>query len=263
MNSAAFLVLLFSIFVSALAAPQPEPHQGIPEDPEPVTTVTSCGGLLETTSAIINFQVGGSIRADMRCLWIVNAPYDTQRFSLVSSGLNENDGLFVTAYGKEGPGLQYKVASLGQNHTFVSRTVLVTLNVGHAPTFGFSLKFFSSGSAGAVAITGYIGLTTARGNLSYPLGGGNYQNSESALITITPTVPGKPTLRFTFVDMEGASCLYDYVRTFTWFENTYSQVARFCGTTIPTSLTLAEGVGLVSFTSDASVTGPGFAFEWE
>lgn len=120
-------------------------------------------------------------------------------------------------------------ASLGQNHTFVSRTVLVTLNVGHAPTFGFSLKFFSSGSAGAVAITGYIGLTTARGNLSYPLGGGNYQNSESALITITPTVPGKPTLRFTFVDMEGASCLYDYVRTFTWFENTYSQVARLDG----------------------------------
>ncbi|XP_021958573.1 exoskeleton protein RP43 [Folsomia candida] len=203
----------------------------------------------------------------MRCIWTLKAPAHDLRFVLVSSGLKETDGLYLTEFGHlhAGPGRQQRVTTIGQNYTFISKHVFITLNVGHAPTFGFSLQFFSSGYDDIFQrLTGQSSLTTGKGNLSYPVGGGQYGNNEVVWFTISSSVPSQPTLRFTRVDLEyNGSCNYDSLQTYTWFNNQFTEVARFCGTTIPPSLTLTEGLGLISFGTDGSTTGSGFDFEYE
>ncbi|OXA49526.1 cubilin [Folsomia candida] len=258
-------LVLVLLAVSAWGAPQ-KYQDNRPEDPVPVETITTCGGYIETSSGTINYQVGGSIRADMRCIWTLRAPVLNQRFVLVSSGLHETDGLYLTDFGYSGTGTgaQQRVTTVGQNYTVTSRNVLITLNVGNAPTFGFSLQFFSSGAENNQLLTGHTSLTAVSGNYSYPPGGGQYNNSETAWFTICPSVPSRPTLRFTRVDVEhNGQCGFDSVSTFTWFDNQFTEVAMFCGTTIPTSLSLQGGIGLIRFSSDATDARTGFDFEWE
>ncbi|OXA63049.1 cubilin [Folsomia candida] len=263
MNTTAIIALVAFLFAVATAAPQP--YQGRPEDPEPVVSVTTCGGHVDASSASIQFQLGGSIRADMRCVWIVRAPYTVQRFSLISSGLKETDGLYITAISSSGLRNSEKLSTLGQNVTVPSKSVMITLIVGHAPTVGFKMEFYSSGgSSVAPDVTSYTILTTAKGNMTYPRNGGNYGSNEIALFPIAPSVPGQPTLRFTRVDLEtGTSCQFDSIRIYNWFDGDYRQVAIFCAYTIPVSVTFQDGAGVVLFSSDSSVTRTGFDFQYE
>ncbi|OXA63048.1 cubilin [Folsomia candida] len=262
MNPTATVFVIALLFAVATAAPQP--NQGTAEDTEPVVTLTTCGGHVDASSATIQFQLGGSIRADMRCVWIVQTPYFTQRFNLIASGLKETDGLYITAVSKAWLGYTDKLSSIGQNVTLTSRSAIITLIAGHAPTLGFKMEFYSSGSSISPDVTSHAILTTTKGNLTHPSNGGNYGNYENALFAIAPSVPGQPTLSFTRVDVESSgACLFDSVRIYNWFDGDYLQVAIFCGTTIPTSVTFQDGVGLVLFSSDSSVTGTGFDFQYE
>lgn len=116
--------------------------------------------------------------------------------------------------------------TIGQNVTIHQKIVIITLIVGHAPTFGFKLEYYSSGSNWNTDLTGYAVLATTKGNLTYPINGGNYRSFENALFPIAPTVPGQPTLRFTRVDLEvHSSCLYDSIKTYNWFNGEYRQVS--------------------------------------
>ncbi|OXA63051.1 embryonic protein UVS.2 [Folsomia candida] len=262
MNSTGTIVLLAFLFAVVTAAPQP--NQGRSEDPEPVVSVTTCGGHVNASSASIEFQLGGSIRADMRCVWIVRAPYAEQRFNLISSGLKQTDGIYITPVSFRGLGNSEKLSTLGQNVTLHSRSVMITLIVGHAPTFGFKMEYYSSGTSVSPDITSHAILTTAKGNVTYPSNGGDYGNLENVLFPIAPSVPGQPTLRFTRVDIEtGSSCQFDYVKIYNWFDGNYLQVAIFCGTTIPVSVTFQDGAGVVFFSSDSSFTRAGFDFQYE
>jgi hypothetical protein len=235
------------------------------EDPTPVETIETCGGRIDASSAEIIFQLGSSIRADQKCVWTLKAPYDNVRFRLTNSGLNtENDGIYLTNFANSVPGAQQRITTVGQNYTVSSGFILITLNVGNAPTRGFRLEFFSSGFMDATPeFTGYANLNLNNGNLSYPVGGGQYRNGENALFVVNPTVPAQRTLSFTKMDVEtGSGCPYDAVTIYNWFDNQYTQVAKVCGSTIPPATTLQSGVGLVTFTTDSSVTATGFNFEW-
>ncbi|OXA63053.1 hypothetical protein Fcan01_00106 [Folsomia candida] len=198
MNPTAPIFLVAFFFAVVTAAPQP--NQGGAEDPEPVLTVTTCGGNVDASSASIEFQLGGSIRADMRCVWIVQAPYSNQRFNLVASDLKESDGLYVIALTGTEP--TQKLSSLGQNITLQSKSSMITLIAGHSPTLGFKMEYYASGSSVSPDLTNVTFLTSAKGNLTYPSTGGNYGHNETALFLIAPSVPGQPTLRFTRVDLE-------------------------------------------------------------
>ncbi|XP_035707983.1 bone morphogenetic protein 1-like [Folsomia candida] len=201
----------------------------------------------------------------MRCVWIVQTPYFTKRFNLIASGLKETDGLYITAVSIVGLSSSEKLSTIGQNVTVTSRSAMITLIVGHAPTLGFKMEFYSSGgSSVAPYVTSYTILTTAKGNVTYPSNGGNYGNYEIALFPIAASVPGQPTLRFTRVDLESEpTCAYDSIKIYNWFDGNYLQVAIFCGNTIPTSVTLQDGVGVVLFKSDLSWTRTGFDFQYE
>ncbi|XP_035714138.1 cubilin [Folsomia candida] len=258
MNSCTLKII--SLFIIAVSA---APNVFLEDEASPILNITTCGGYFEASSATINFQVGGSIRADMRCVWVIQPSNVYNQFTLTSSGLGGNDGIYVATYLYGNISSQRKISVVGQNYTIVGRLLIITLSVGHAPTMGFSLSFSSSGESGRQVLTGYAGLTTASGNYSYPENGERYGNNEDALFLIAPTVPAQPTLRFTYVDIEfGSGCLYDQLAVFTWFDNEYKQTARFCGDTIPTSVTLVGGAGLVTFSSDRYNAYSGFKFEW-
>ncbi|OXA46307.1 cubilin [Folsomia candida] len=260
------LVYILACVAAVFGAPGTK--QAFPEDPEPINTVTECGGLIDTSSAALDFLVSGSIPAGTRCLWTVQAPYDHQRFILTSSGLGNTSSIYLTAYSSNAePGIQQRVTTIGQNHTIVSNVVLVTLIVSENQIpiqQGFSLHFFSSGDAATTTLAGHASITAANGSFTYPAGGGQYPNDDHRLFTFARSGTPAPTIRFTRVDLESDSeCSYDFIRTYVWFDNLYLQVARFCGSTIPPSFTIPDGLALLAFGSDSSVTGSGFTFEWE
>ncbi|OXA63052.1 Procollagen C-endopeptidase enhancer 1 [Folsomia candida] len=67
----------------------------------------------------------------------------------------------------------------------------------------------------------------------------------------------------TILGSDDSTCWYDSIRIYNWFDGNYRQVSRFCGSTIPTSVTFQDGVGLVLFKSDYSVAKTGFDFQYE
>ncbi|OXA42502.1 Blastula protease 10 [Folsomia candida] len=244
----------------------PQPNQERPEDPEPIVTVKTCGGDVNATSASIEFQLWRSIRADMRCVWIVRGPYLKKRFNLIASGLKETDGIYLSAVSYAGLGNSLKLSRSAQNVTIDSEIVIISLIVGHAPTLGFKMEFYSSGASSTAPdkLSCEI-LTSAKGNVSYPRGGGRYGRYELALFPIAPSVPRRPTLRFTRVDLQASSnCRYDdAIMIYNWSDGRYVLVTVFCGNTIPASVTFQDGAGLVLFQSDLINAGTGFEFQYE
>ncbi|OXA64314.1 Trypsin-1 [Folsomia candida] len=236
------------------------------EDPEPATTVTNCGGMVESTSAAINFNLGSNVAPNQKCAWVVKAPYDQLRMQLVESGLTSGDGIYVTEYNLVGPGRQVQITTVGEDVMLPSGMYFLTFIAEPSGTSqGFSLEFYSSGylDSTTIALSGFAHLTTPTGSHSYPVGGGSYQNNENAVFIVNPEVGGDQTLTFTRVDIEDASdCGYDALAVYTWTNNQYTQSLRFCGTTMPNPFPIPGGLSLVTFTTDSSITATGFDFSW-
>ncbi|OXA40890.1 CUB and peptidase domain-containing protein 1 [Folsomia candida] len=236
------------------------------EDSNPAQFITTCGARIDASSAEITFQLGASIPAGQKCVWVVKTRYDSVRFRLSSSGLGENDGLYLTNFAHSEPGTQKRMTSVGQNYTVASGFVLVTLSIGSAPSSGFRLEFFSSGFSDQTRdFSEFARFTTNTGRLSYPIDGGITRPNEDALFVINPTMSAVRTLRLTRMDVEtdtDPSCRYDAVTIYDWFDNQYRHLDRRCGYSLPPSFTLESGLGLVTFQSDSGVGGTGFDFEW-
>ncbi|OXA46871.1 Deleted in malignant brain tumors 1 protein [Folsomia candida] len=163
--------------------------------------------------------------------WIVRGPYLTHRFQLISSGLKETDGPYLAQYKHipSGPGGQIKLAEchdrLENCYYHLERGTHPELEL--EPRTGFKLDFFSIGATQAQYLTGNVVLSSVRGNFSYPVGGGNYENFESVVFAIAPTVLSQPTVRFTKVDLEtGSNCNYDSIRVYNWYEFEYLLVHK-------------------------------------
>ncbi|XP_035715395.1 trypsin [Folsomia candida] len=73
----------------------------VDENPSPVVSITTCGGRIDASSGEIKFQLGASIRANQKCVWVVKATYESVRFRL--SGLSKKDGLYLTNFNSSGP----------------------------------------------------------------------------------------------------------------------------------------------------------------
>jgi len=237
------------------------------EDPAPISHTESCGGLVESSSGNISYSLREYLPANQKCVWTVKAPYDNFRFRLTTSGLRDADGLFVTSYssGTATPGDTSRISAVNTDYTVSGSMVLITLVVhdGTPPSEGFNLQFFSSGYGDSSSVSGYASLNATSGMYTYPQGGGDYANGENAVFVVNPAVAGSRTLQFTAVDVEaGTGCTYDAVSVYTWRNSSYTQSARFCGTANPAPIALDEGVALVTFTTDSSITGGGFTFQW-
>ncbi|XP_021964307.1 bone morphogenetic protein 1 homolog [Folsomia candida] len=257
-------VFLIAVVAVATAAPS---AILVDEDPEPVATVTTCGGLVNTSSAAINFQLGESIPAGQVCLWTVQAPYDAIRFTLKESGLGMGDSLKLTRFIGAVPGYQYNVTEVGANYTYSAGTVLVTLVTGASASSGFSLEMYSSGDldAGGGGFTHYETFQAATGATAYPGNGQPYMDDEVAVFIVSPSESGSRTLTFTGMDVEDSTgCIYDSVEVFSWsvsMDHLHSE-ARVCGSALPPPIMLETGLGVIIFKTDSSVTQGGFAFNW-
>jgi secreted trypsin-like serine protease len=236
------------------------------EDPTPVVTVTTCGGLVESSSAAINFNLGSAITPNQRCVWTIKGPYDSLRLGLKTSGLTTADGLYVTKYDSVGPGQQFRLTDAGDDFNLSGGIYLLTFIAGpSAGSQGFSVEFYSSGFGDSTpAFSGYASLNATTGTYSYPEGGGQYRNGENAVFVVNPAVAGDRTVTFSRVDIENDSqCSYDAVAVFIWSNNQYLQSGRFCGSSIPAPFQAPGGLALVTFTTDSSVTATGFTFGWQ
>jgi cubilin len=231
----------------------------------PAVTIETCGGFVDNSSAAINFMDGAALTPGQRCVWVVKGPYDSSRFNLVTSGLGSGDHLYVTKYDAATamPGAQIEIVATGTNYTVAGGMVLVTLVVGDAPSMGFSLTYFSSGFGdSSPALTGFATRNENIGSHSYPASG-QYRNGESAMFIVNPSQAGDRTLKFSSLDVENDStCRYDAVALYTWSNNAYNQVDRFCGTTTPSGFQIPGGLAMITFVTDSSVVGSGFTFDW-
>jgi len=235
------------------------------EDDAPVMNSTMCGGLVESSSGALSWSVGMDIVPNQRCVWTVKGPYDALRFRLTASGLSNGDNIYAARYTTGAPAREFEIGGVGTDYEVVGGTYLVTFTAGANSTGqGFTLEFYSSGFGdSSPPFSGYAMLSTATGSYSYPEGGGQYGNNENAVIILNPATPGDRTITFTRMDVENDNaCAYDAVTIFTYANNRFTQLAKFCGSSIPSAFTIPGGLALITFTSDSSVTATGFTFGW-
>jgi len=237
------------------------------EDEEPAVTIDTCGGLVDTSSAEINFKLGENLTPGQKCVWTIKGPYDSTRLQLTESGLGSGDHVFATLYDAttSGPGRQIELEEVNTNYTVSGGLTFVTLVVGDdsSSSQGFRLEYFSSGFGESISLSGFASISDSVGMYSYPENGGNYANNENAVFVISPDEAGDRTLKFTKLDVENdSSCRYDKVSIYTFVNNQYSLLSSFCGTTIPAAFDIPGGHFLVTFTTDSSVVGSGFIFGW-
>ncbi|OXA42073.1 uncharacterized protein LOC110859646 [Folsomia candida] len=263
-------MIALAVFLIAVVAVATADRSAIlvDEDPAPVVTITTCGGMVNTSSAAINFQLASSIPAGQACLWTVQAPYDAVRFTLKESGLGMGD-LKLTQFIHAIQGYQYNVTEIGANYTYSAGTVLVSLVTGAEASSGFSLEMYSSGDLDVAGggFTHYETFLNSTGATAYPGNGQPYMNNERAVIIVSPSDAGSRTLTFTGMELEqpsGFHCLYDKVKVLSWYVPWGHLVTEeiLCRSELPPPIMLDTGLAVILFTSDSSVTRGGFAFNW-
>ncbi|KAI0215046.1 Exoskeleton protein RP43 [Lamellibrachia satsuma] len=105
--------------------------------------------------------------------------------------------------------------------------------------------------------------------LTRPLGyfgtvGSSYRNNEQCSWTIQSQGNSKLRLHFTRFDLEygGRSCPYDKVKVYDGSSASARLKGTFCGNTLPSDIQSSGGKMFVTFSSDYSVTRPGFRIQY-
>ncbi len=103
--------------------------------------------------------------------------------------------------------------------------------------------------------------TTATNSVLYDSGGpdGSYKNSENCSFLIDPGCATSITLTFSSFYLE--SCC-DYLTVYDGSNSSGTQLLRANGSILPKSVTASSGKMFITFTSDGSVTYPGFQATW-
>jgi len=227
------------------------------EDPTPVATLNSCGAFVEASSARITLS---NITAGQSCLVTVRASSESARAILTQSSLVSGDVLSVVKVEQGAPSSQTPISLVGTNYTVGGGVLLITLSTSSSSNSSRSLTLdiFSSGYAASV-LSGFAALTSSNGSYSYPVDGGNYRNNENAVFVVSPSGASSTTLTFTRFNVESS---WDNLYVYSLLSGQFVRVATLTGSQIPAPVTLAQGVGFLTFVSDSSVTLGGFAFNY-
>ncbi|MFY8035355.1 MAG: CUB domain-containing protein, partial [Flexibacteraceae bacterium] len=105
--------------------------------------------------------------------------------------------------------------------------------------------------------SGNVTLTSVTGAVTE--GQGQYTNNRRCSWLINP--PGATSININFLEMDMESCC-DFVDIFDGPDSTFTRIGRFTGATIPAAVTVPGGVAWVRFTSDISLVGSGFTFNY-
>ena len=91
---------------------------------------------------------------------------------------------------------------------------------------------------------------------------GNYQNNQNCKWTIYTEESSHIELTFTAFDLEGGSCIFDYVEIYDGDSEDFPVIGRYCGTTNPGIIKSSKSTMLVRFRTDSSVVRTGFEANW-
>ncbi len=107
-----------------------------------------------------------------------------------------------------------------------------------------------------------LSTVTSASGVIYDTGGaaGEYQDEEDCTILIAPPCAESLTLTFTAFSVEEG---YDYLTVHDGFDESAPVIGIFTGYELPPPITASSGAIFLHWTSDYSVTGPGYIAEWE
>jgi Zn-dependent metalloprotease len=107
------------------------------------------------------------------------------------------------------------------------------------------------------ACAGVTELTASSGTFTDGSGSADYNNDANCAWLIAPAGATSITLTFTAFNTESG---YDYVTVYNGPDDSYAQLGRWSGVSLPSSVSTTNGVGAmyIKFTSDENVTGDGW-----
>jgi len=227
-----------------------------------------CGGVLDGSSGYVSYKVGEFINPNERCIWSIKAEdRESVRIRVRSSGLDADSTISVTEIDFEGATTTttHIVGDL-DSHTFRGPLVFVTFSSG-ASSFGsgFDFEFYGTSYGGATGLNhDHLHNGMASGSQNFPVGGGQYRDNAFGTFVVNPANAAVASLQFTRFDLEGGSCTYDWVSVHSYANGQFTSLSgKLCGTTTPPQrFTGNEGILVLFFKTDSSVTSTGFAYDY-
>jgi len=234
-----------------------------------VEQTEGCGGVLVGSSGYISYKLGEAYNANERCLWTIRSDSDREsiRIKVRNSGLDSGAVLIVTEVDFEDATTSRTIAIEDlESHVFNGPAVFVTFVAGgFAAGTGFDLEFYGTSYGGSTGLN-HDNLFNggASGTQSFPVGGGSYQDNAFGTFVVNPAGARSTSLIVTRLDIEGGSCAYDWIRVFSFSDGQWSPVSeKLCGNSPPGSpYTGPEGLLVVFFKTDSSITQTGFSYSW-
>ncbi|XP_045491488.1 LOW QUALITY PROTEIN: cubilin homolog [Colias croceus] len=221
-----------------------------------------CGGVVYAAQETKNMTLPTSYNGTLDCGWVIVAPSGTKtettiegqfnldcsdEFIKISQGLTESQSI-----------LNYCKTNMPQN-SFIS-TYKYTYIQYHSKGAISNIKLITktvSDKCGGY-LTKYDRVFTSP---HYPK---NYQENEECVWDISAEIGYRVSLTFInrFVVEDTANCTKDVVIIYDWKNETYSEIARLCGRTIPPVYNSSLNRMKVIFRSDANVNLDGFSAQW-
>jgi hypothetical protein len=227
-----------------------------------------CGGVLSGSSGYIAYNLGQSYGSNERCVWTIKAEdRESVRVRVRTSGLDSQSSLSITEIDLDGATTTTttRLADL-ENHVFSGPVVLLTFSSGNfASGQGFDFEFYGTSYGGATdSMHDHLHNIDLNGSQNFPVGGGDYNDNAFATFLVNPTGATRAQLQFTRMDLEGGSCSYDWVQVFAYANGQWSSVSgKLCGSALPGEPFVGpEGLLLVFFKTDSSITESGFTYQW-
>jgi len=228
-----------------------------------------CGGVLSGSSGYIAYKVGQFYNPNERCVWTIKAEdRESIRLRVRTSGLDSSATLTVTELDYEGATTTRTVALADlEDHIVSGPVVFVVFSTGSASFgSGFDLEFYGTSYGGATGLAhDHIHNNAASGTQNFPVDGGQYKDNAFGTFVVNPANARQASLTITRLDIESsATCAYDWITVYTYANGEFSPLsAKICGSSPPTTQFVGdEGLLLIFFRTDSSVTQTGFAYSY-
>jgi len=226
-----------------------------------------CGGVLSGSSGYISYKLDQSYNQNERCIWTIKAEdRESVRIRVRTSGLDPLASISVTELDYEGATTTntHLVGDL-DSHVFNGPVIFLTFQSGSGSGSGFDLEFYGTSYGGATGlIHDHLHNNALSGSQNFPVGGGSYSDNAFGTFVVNPSGASQVSLRVTRLDIEGGSCSYDWISVYNYANGRFTNLSgKICGNSPPTTTFVGtEGILVIFFASDSSITQTGFTYEY-
>lgn len=230
--------------------------------------IGSCGGQLTLIEPAGTFDDGSGPNDDyddnLDCRWLIQPP-GAEALRIVFEEFRTErlfDQVFVYDGPTEGSALlgRFSGTMLPDEIITSQGSALIVFQTDESSTeSGWRLYYESTGS-GVSPCSGLVSLTDPSGIIEDGSGPREYGDNLYCQWLIQP--PGAEALRISFLDFQTEGG-YDIVSVYDGPTQSDRLLGQFSGLNLPSELTTSQGQALVIFSTDASVTYPGWSLQYE